>query len=112
MSSAEPATKKYQLFIDGQWVDSESGKTFSTPNPATGEPLAEVAEADKADIDKAVAAARRAFEGKWSRTSSTSQVGPRRSKAKRSPSREKCSTTRCVSQSVFAVKSFRGIFHC
>jgi acyl-CoA reductase-like NAD-dependent aldehyde dehydrogenase len=60
---------KYQLFIDGQWVDSESGKTFTTPNPATGEPLAEVAEADKADVDKAVAAARRAFEGKWSKMS-------------------------------------------
>jgi aldehyde dehydrogenase (NAD+) len=61
--------KKYQLFIDGQWVDAESGKTFNTPNPATGETLAEVAEADKADIDKAVAAARRAFEGKWSKIS-------------------------------------------
>src|SRR5215210_7724050 len=66
MSSASVASKKYQLFIDGQWVDSESGKTFNTPNPATGETLAEVAEGDKADIDKAVAAARRAFEGKWS----------------------------------------------
>ena len=70
MSSAQPAEKKtprnYQLFIDGQWVDAESGRTFTTPNPATGEPLAEVAEGDKADIDKAVAAARRAFEGKWS----------------------------------------------
>ena len=60
MSSAELAPKKYQLFIDGQWVDSESGKTFNTPNPATGETLAEVAEADKVDIDKAVSAARRA----------------------------------------------------
>src|SRR5437867_1056975 len=70
MSSAQPAEsntpRKYQLFIDGQWVDAESGKTFTTPNPSTGEPLAEVAEADAADIDKAVAAARRAFEGKWS----------------------------------------------
>ena len=58
MSSAQPAeantTRKYQLFIDGKWVDAESGKTFLTPNPATGEALAEVAEADKADIDKAV----------------------------------------------------------
>ena len=54
------------LYIDGKWVDAESGKTFTTPNPSTGEPLAEVAEGDKADIDKAVAAARRAFEGKWS----------------------------------------------
>jgi len=50
--------RKYQLLIDGQWVDSESGKTFITPNPATGDTLAEVAEGDKADIDKAVAAAR------------------------------------------------------
>src|ERR671939_1433286 len=69
MSSPELAPKKYQLFIDGQWCDSDSGKTFTTPNPATGETLAEVAEADKADIDKAVSAARRAFEGKWSRMS-------------------------------------------
>src|SRR5689334_23564508 len=59
----------YKLFIDGQWVDAESGKTFTTPNPATGETLAEVAEADAADIDKAVAAARRAYEGKWSKLS-------------------------------------------
>ncbi len=73
MSSAQPAegntSRKYQLFIDGQWVDAESGKTFSTPNPATGETLAEVAEADKADIDKAVNAARKAFDGQWSKMS-------------------------------------------
>jgi aldehyde dehydrogenase (NAD+) len=66
---AEATSRNYQLFIDGQWVDAESGKTFTTPNPATGAPLAEVAEADKADIDKAVNAARRAFEGKWSKMS-------------------------------------------
>jgi betaine-aldehyde dehydrogenase len=73
MSTAQPveanATRKYQLFIDGQWVDAESGKTFTTPNPATGEVLAELAAADRADIDKAVDAARRAFEGKWSKMS-------------------------------------------
>jgi betaine-aldehyde dehydrogenase len=72
MSSAQSASatpQKYQLYIDGQWVDAESGKTFATPNPATGQTLAEVAEGDKADIDKAVAAARRAFEGKWSKMS-------------------------------------------
>ncbi|HKG12300.1 MAG TPA: betaine-aldehyde dehydrogenase, partial [Pyrinomonadaceae bacterium] len=72
MSSTQPASetpRKYQLFIDGQWVDAESGKTFTTPNPATGATLAEVAEGDKADIDKAVAAARRAFEGSWSKVS-------------------------------------------
>ncbi|HEY6188816.1 MAG TPA: aldehyde dehydrogenase family protein [Pyrinomonadaceae bacterium] len=73
MSTAQPAAsntpRKYQLFIDGKFVDAESGKTFTTPNPSTGETLAEVAEADKADVDKAVAAARRAYEGKWSKMS-------------------------------------------
>ena len=72
MSSPQTANvtpRRYQLFIDGQWVDADSGKTFATPNPATGETLAEVAEADKSDVDKAVAAARRAFEGKWSKLS-------------------------------------------
>src|SRR5215213_8149365 len=69
MSSASVAPRKYQLFIDGKFVDAESGKTFTTPNPSTGETLAEVAEADKADIDKAVTAARRAYEGKWSKMS-------------------------------------------
>ena len=72
MSSAKSASetpRKYQLFIDGKWVDAESGKTFTTPNPATGATLAEVAEGDKADIDKAVAAARKAFDGKWSKLS-------------------------------------------
>ena len=73
MSSVQPAEtnnpRKYQLLIDGQWVDAESGKTFNTPNPSTGQTLAEVAEGDQADIDKAVAAARRAYEGKWSKLS-------------------------------------------
>ena len=73
MSSTQQAPaenpRKYQLLIDGQWVDAESGKTFTSPNPATGATLAEVAEADKADIDKAVVAARRAYEGKWSKMS-------------------------------------------
>jgi phenylacetaldehyde dehydrogenase len=57
-----------QLFIDGQWNDAASGKTFETPNPATGETLALVAEGDAEDIDRAVRAARAAFdEGPWSR---------------------------------------------
>ncbi len=67
--AASETPRRYQLFIDGKWVDAESGKTFETPNPATGATLAEVAEGDKADIDKAVAAARRAYEGKWSKMS-------------------------------------------
>jgi phenylacetaldehyde dehydrogenase len=57
-----------QLFINGQWVDAASGKTFETPNPATGDTLARVAEGDAEDINRAVTAARRAFEsGPWSR---------------------------------------------
>ena len=54
-----------QLLIDGEWVDAASGKTFDTVNPANGEVLARVAEADKEDVDRAVTAARRAFES-WS----------------------------------------------
>lgn len=58
-----------KLFIDGAHVDAISGRTFKTYNPATGELLAEVAEGDAADIDRAVQAARRAFEsGPWRRT--------------------------------------------
>jgi phenylacetaldehyde dehydrogenase len=57
-----------QLFINGQWADAASGKTFHTPNPATGETLANVAEGDAEDIDRAVRAARKAFDnGPWSR---------------------------------------------
>jgi phenylacetaldehyde dehydrogenase len=57
-----------QLFINGQWCDAASGKTFDTPNPATGETLARVAEGSTEDIDRAVRAARRAFdEGPWGR---------------------------------------------
>src|SRR5437870_8654710 len=55
-----------KMLIDGKWVDAASGKTFDTPNPATGEVLARVAEGDKEDIERAVRAARRAFDdGKW-----------------------------------------------
>jgi phenylacetaldehyde dehydrogenase len=55
-----------KLLIGGQWVEAQSGKTFETYNPATGEVLARVAEGDRGDIDQAVAAARKAFEtGPW-----------------------------------------------
>ena len=56
-----------KLMIGGQWVDAASGSTFETINPATGQVLARVAEGGEADIDRAVAAARRAFEGPWSK---------------------------------------------
>src|ERR1700751_3752736 len=58
--------KPKQLLIGGKWVPSKSGKTFETINPANEEVLALVAEGDKADVDEAVKAARKAFEeGAW-----------------------------------------------
>lgn len=50
-----------QIFINNEFVNSVSGKTFATINPATGEKLADIQEGDKADVDKAVEAARAAF---------------------------------------------------
>ncbi|CAN5755078.1 aldehyde dehydrogenase family protein [soil metagenome] len=55
-----------RLLIGGEWVGSISGKTFTSIDPSTGAPLAEVFEGGSADIDRAVACARRAFEGPWS----------------------------------------------
>src|SRR5437868_2826549 len=61
-----PKVKDQPLFIGGKWQDSASGKTFPTTNPATGEVICQVAEGDKADVDLAVKAARKAFEdGPW-----------------------------------------------
>ena len=55
----------HDLFIDGQFVPAGSGQTLSTVNPSTGEVLARFAAGDSSDIDRAVLAARRAFEGPW-----------------------------------------------
>src|ERR1039458_758407 len=69
MRAAVSATK---LLINNQWVDSASGKTFPTINPATGEVICQVAEADAADVDCAVRAARDAFEhGSWRKTAAS-----------------------------------------
>jgi phenylacetaldehyde dehydrogenase len=63
---SEFLSKPRKMLVDGKWVEAVSGKTFETYNPATGEVLARVAEGDRADIDNAVKAARRAFEsGPW-----------------------------------------------
>ena len=59
--------KPKRLFIGGKWLEAASGKSFATHNPATGELLANVAEGDAEDIDRAVAAAREAFNGPWSK---------------------------------------------
>ncbi|MBO9519809.1 MAG: aldehyde dehydrogenase family protein [Porphyrobacter sp.] len=55
------------MLIGGEWREAASGETFSTEDPSTGEKLADVASAGQADVDAAVAAARAAFEGPWSK---------------------------------------------
>src|SRR5437588_11604868 len=65
---AEFIDQPRKMLINGQWVNAASGKTFPSYNPATGEVLAQVAEGDRADIDLAVRAARKAFDhGAWRR---------------------------------------------
>jgi phenylacetaldehyde dehydrogenase len=63
-AAAKYLAKKHKLLIDGKWVDAKSGKTFEVEDPATQEIIAHVPAGDKADIDAAVAAARRAFESR------------------------------------------------
>jgi aldehyde dehydrogenase (NAD+) len=67
------AIRQTKLLINNQWVDSVSGKKFETVNPATGEVLAQVSEADAPDVDLAVKAARKAFDSKsaWRRMSAS-----------------------------------------
>ena len=61
--------KRYQMLIDGDWIDAEGGKTFQSVNPATGEVWAEIPESSAGDVERAVEAAHRAFtEGPWSKT--------------------------------------------
>jgi phenylacetaldehyde dehydrogenase len=83
MATATPAVKlddkvsrfisrKHKMLIGGQWVEAASGKTFPTYNPATGEILSQVAEGDREDINRAVQAARTAFDsGPWPRLSAS-----------------------------------------
>jgi 4-(gamma-glutamylamino)butanal dehydrogenase len=63
-----PSRFRAQAFIDGRFVDAASGETFATENPANGEVIAQVTSGGPAEIDAAVAAARRSFDdGRWSR---------------------------------------------
>jgi betaine-aldehyde dehydrogenase len=65
MSSTE-IEQKYQLFINGEWVSSHGGKTFSVYDPSTEQVIAEVPDSNAKDVDRAVAAAKDAFEnGPW-----------------------------------------------
>ena len=60
--------QKHRMFIDGRFVFAASGKTFPVYNPATGEIMAHVPEAEAEDVDRAVRAARNAFDnGPWTR---------------------------------------------
>ncbi|TJV46312.1 MAG: aldehyde dehydrogenase [Mesorhizobium sp.] len=61
------ARRSFDLMIDGEKVPPNSGRHFETVDPSTGEVLAEIAEGDASDIDRAVRAARSAFEGPWSK---------------------------------------------
>ncbi|MGC2465519.1 MAG: aldehyde dehydrogenase family protein [Candidatus Acidiferrum sp.] len=77
-TAIEPSVKvsATKLLINGKWVNSASGKTFPTINPATGDVITQVAEADAVDVDRAVIAARAAFEtGAWRRKMTASQRG-------------------------------------
>jgi aldehyde dehydrogenase (NAD+) len=59
--------ERYNLFIGGKFVEPHSGKWFETLNPATEDKLADMAEADAEDVDRAVKAARHAYEKSWSK---------------------------------------------
>ena len=62
-----PELKKYKMFINGEWVNSDTEKTFETLNPENNKPWAVVPEASAKDVDRAVKAAQNAFEGEWSK---------------------------------------------
>ncbi len=64
-SGIKAEVRTYQLYINGEWVDSKSGRTFPVYDPASEEVIARVPEANAEDVDRAVAAARAAFEGGW-----------------------------------------------
>ena len=87
-SSTQAQIKQTKILINNKWVDSISGKTFETVNPATGEVIAKVAEADAPDVDLAVKAARKAFHSKRS-VANDVRVGARKiAQQARRPCRE------------------------
>ncbi|HKT69706.1 MAG TPA: aldehyde dehydrogenase family protein, partial [Terriglobales bacterium] len=65
-TAIRPNVRTYQMHINGEWVDSASGKTFPVYDPSTEEVIAEVPDANAKDVDRAVKAAREAFDnGPW-----------------------------------------------
>jgi len=74
-TAAQVQIKPGKLFIGGKWVDSTTGKTFPTVNPATGEVITHLAEGDERDVDAAVRAASQAFEsGPWAEMSAADRA--------------------------------------
>jgi aldehyde dehydrogenase (NAD+) len=74
-SETRAAVSATKLLINNRWVNSQSGKTFATVNPTTGEEICQVAEADVADVNIAVKAARAAFDhGPWRKTSGVARA--------------------------------------
>src|SRR5215469_13777435 len=68
-SGVQTEVKTYQMYINGEWVDSKSSKTFPVYDPASEEIIAQVPDANADDVNRAVAAAKTAFEeGPWSST--------------------------------------------
>lgn len=72
--SAASIKEQYELFINGEWVKPAGGKYFDSSNPATEEKLSRVAEAGAADVDKAVKAARNAYENVWKKMPATERA--------------------------------------
>ena len=62
--------KEYKMYINGSWVDAENKKTFESLNPENNEPWAVVPEASAKDVNKAVHAAQKAFEGEVAKITS------------------------------------------
>ena len=63
--SMKGASEIYQHYIDGEWIASSSGRSFAVYEPSTEEVMAQVAEADAVDVDRAVTAARKARAERW-----------------------------------------------
>ncbi len=76
---ADAGLETFQLFIDGERVDAASGRTFESQNPYTGKPWATIADGGPEDVDRAVASARRAFEGEWGAASGFERAAVMRS---------------------------------
>ena len=69
MEQARVLAASRRMYIDGQWLEAATGAAYSVPNPATEEPLGTAPDATAPDMERAIAAARRAFdEGPWPRS--------------------------------------------